>query len=594
MADEAKNKGAETAPEACSKQLSNDKVQNAAEGSSRQLPSESKAPECLKPKPKILKKKKAKATPKGEKKIIVKKKSERTGSQPSSKNEIEDGKKVDSRDGNEQSNVTNDKHIISGQRDKKKKRRLVKRKFASVEKEQNKQKNDKLEKRLGNQNNKETHRVEENEKRKEKLGGLIFMCNSKTKPDCFRYRVMGVPMTKKELVLGVKPGLKLFLYDFDLKLMYGIYKASSAGGMKLEPAAFGGAFPVQVHFSVHEDCYPLPESVFRKAMEENYDERNKFKTELTVQQVRKLVRLFRPAEVRTGAPPLQSSTTAVIVKDKGDYEGARESLPHLHRERHARDAYSDTRSYAVLPHERDQRVPYKEVVAAGKTEGPRDAYLTEKEYRTYGLHRERHHPTPPRRTAALEPYQRNHEGEHLLRHAPPIYSETGTGHREPVRHNPLFLKEEEYRVYGLGARQELPPSNPTATAAFSSYVTYDGRELTSPVTPARGTVSAIGSYRRDPYYAREFGGASADMYSRPPGREEVVSGSYSLSGRRESYLNEDNDSRRREIDETERYSRYASDALTVYNRGHYYQGGRSETGVAPVSSRYSFAGPSHR
>ena len=132
------------------------------------------------------------------------------------------------------------------------------------------------------------------EMNKVKIDGMIFMCNAKTRSDCFRYMVMGLPQSKKEIVATIKPGLKLFLYDYDAKLLYGIYKATSAGGMKLEPTAFGGSYPAQVRFDVHRDCFPLSERSLRQAvMGQCSGDKSKFDTELTTKQVKDLTFLFQ-------------------------------------------------------------------------------------------------------------------------------------------------------------------------------------------------------------------------------------------------------------------------------------------------------------
>ncbi|XVF30816.1 hypothetical protein REPUB_Repub16aG0090800 [Reevesia pubescens] len=259
---------------------------------------------------------------------------------------------------------------------------------------------------------------------------------------------MGVSTGKKDLVLGIRPGLKLFLYDYDLKLMYGIYKASSSGGMKLKPKSFGGAFPAQVRFSVHVDCFPLSESIFKKAIMENYNENQKFKTELTARQVQKLTELFRPVVVHSTALSVRSSSSAIArilecPKSREAHDRPWEVRSPSKREASVRDPYANigARSYAVLSDERDQQLAYGELASTRMKDNHRDLYLSEKEYRAYGLQGERknlifqHHIAP-----TLASYPRDYR-EDIIRQPDRVYRESLPMQRDMIRSDPLFLPD---------------------------------------------------------------------------------------------------------------------------------------------------------
>ncbi|CAL5213070.1 unnamed protein product [Lathyrus oleraceus] len=125
--------------------------------------------------------------------------------------------------------------------------------------------------------------------------GAIFMSNSATKRECLRSGLFGLPASYIPFVEKVKAGTTLFLFEYEKKLLHGVFMATCDGGINIVPKAFaltGMKYPAQVKFVPVWECKPIPEKIFRHAIRENYFANNKFSFGLSENQVEKLLHLF--------------------------------------------------------------------------------------------------------------------------------------------------------------------------------------------------------------------------------------------------------------------------------------------------------------
>lgn len=259
--------------------------------------------------------------------------------------------------------------------------------------------------------------------------------------------------------------------------------------------------------------------------------------------------------------PVRSPPKA-IIRDREVHDGVRRSRSHLHRE-----------IPNALSHERDRRIERREEAP------PRDLFLTEKSYRAYGLL------GVSQANAIPDPYERDYERErhHNLDH--PIYRSDERDYERERHHqldHPIYRKDDrdyererhhhlEHPIY----RKDVP-----SHGADPLHFNEDERQ-----TNYRGVIS---DHADDHYHTYRYGASPRDPYLPPMSREEIPSRSYLAGGRTDNLRRGDT------VAGSRLYSTYsAADALSEYNRMQHYHGTELETTTVPVSSRYSFAGPSY-
>lgn len=136
----------------------------------------------------------------------------------------------------------------------------------------------------------------------EKFEGMIFMSNRQTKKECFDRELFGLPNSQASVVKQVKPGMKLFLFEYERRQLYGVFEATSSGALNIERNAFrtsGGSFPAQVRIKTVWKCDPLSEEEFRDAIYKNYFTPKKFHFYLSQEQVLELIRLFSSKKIES-------------------------------------------------------------------------------------------------------------------------------------------------------------------------------------------------------------------------------------------------------------------------------------------------------
>ncbi|KAK9823493.1 hypothetical protein WJX72_003151 [[Myrmecia] bisecta] len=135
--------------------------------------------------------------------------------------------------------------------------------------------------------------------RKGPPAGVIFPCANATEAAFLSASVFGMGKAQWPLVAHIRTGTPLFLFNWQSRVMHGVFSATSAGGLDLQPDLLAGIHaptakpcPAQVCVQRSRRCRPLQESQLRGVLAASYYDDNRFYWEIERSQVTALIALF--------------------------------------------------------------------------------------------------------------------------------------------------------------------------------------------------------------------------------------------------------------------------------------------------------------
>ncbi|KAK9785101.1 hypothetical protein WJX73_009309 [Symbiochloris irregularis] len=144
------------------------------------------------------------------------------------------------------------------------------------------------------------------------VAGFIFGCTDETEIECLTRKLFGLKGSCWDAVARVEPGMPLWLYNFERKILRGTFRAAGAGTFNLNPLALqgnpstGSSFPAQCSVTWDDLHEPISIKRLQAELPQIFYSHYKFRFALGPHEAQQLLALFssRPALPMPAALPL--------------------------------------------------------------------------------------------------------------------------------------------------------------------------------------------------------------------------------------------------------------------------------------------------